>query len=479
MRTILLLIGLGVFGAGVHAYPIDGYPHTQIRRLDYCMAAQAGEVSGCSLPEGATLSTEYVKPRLLGSTRAFDFAPDPAYGQSLNNIVGEDGDRYGIALLDLTDRDNPVYAEHNADIRENVGSVGKMLVGLAFFQALADVYPDDPQARHELLKNTWITGDEFVISDHHKALFWDVETRQRQYRKVQVGDRGSLYDWLDWMLSASNNAAAATMQKQLILLSHFGAEYPVDAEREAEFFATHKAGALGQIYLEAMNSAVVRNGLDPELIRQGSFFTRTGKNRVSGTTSYGNPRELVHFLYLLEQGRLVDEYSSTELKRLLYMTQRRIRYASHPALYSYAVYFKSGSLYSCQPEPDFVCKQYQGNKRNQLASLAIVEGPLDSLDYHYLVVVSSNVLYKNSAVEHQTLAMRIHRMIEARHAARIEAEKTAATIVPVTSGPTSAAGEDGSSTPLFERQADTHPDANQPDSGKPGHPEDTGAPAED
>jgi len=39
------------------------------------------------------------------------------------------------------------------------------------------------------------------------------------------------------------------------------------------------------------------------------------------------------------------------------MTQRRIRYASHPALYSYAVYFKSGSLYSCQPEPDFVCKQ--------------------------------------------------------------------------------------------------------------------------
>ncbi|MGD9340624.1 MAG: hypothetical protein PVG76_06805 [Chromatiales bacterium] len=463
MRNILLLIGLAMIGTSAHAYPIDGYPHTQIRRLDYCTAAQAGEVSGCRLPEGATLSTEYVQPRLLGSDRPFEFEPDQAYGESLAGIVGEDGDRYGIALLDLTDHDNPIYAEHNAGIRENVGSVGKMLVGLAFFQELANAYPDDPQARHELLKNTWITGDEFVISDHHKALFWNVETREREYRQVQVGDRGSLYDWLDWMLSASNNAAAATMQKQLILLAHFGAEYPVDGEREAEFFAANKAGALGKIYLEAMNEAVVRNGLDPDLIRQGSFFTRTGKNRVAGTTSYGNPRELVHFLYLLEQGRLVDEYSSTELKRLLYMTQRRIRYASHPALYSYAVYFKSGSLYSCQPEPDFVCKQYQGNKRNQLASLAIVEGPMDSLDYHYLVVVSSNVLYKNSAVEHQTLAMRIQRMIEARHAARIEAEKAAAALAPAVSGSVSPSGEDVGSMPLYEREEDARPGAIQPD----------------
>ena len=99
------------------------------------------------------------------------------------------------------------------------------------------------------------------------------------------------------------------------------------------------------------------------------------------------------------------------------MTQRRIRYASHPALTDYAVYFKSGSLYSCKPEEGFRCGKYKGNKLNLLASIAIVEGPGESLDYHYLVVVSSNVLYVNSAVAHQTLAMRIHRMIEARHQA--------------------------------------------------------------
>ena len=135
---------------------------------------------------------------------------------------------------------------------------------------------------------------------------------------------------------------------------------------------------------------------------------------------------LVHLLLLMEQGRLVDDYSSTELKRLLYMTQRRIRYASHPALNEYAVYFKSGSLYSCKPEEGFRCRKYMGNKLNLLASLAVVEGPATSLDYHYLVVVSSNVLYVNSAVAHQTLAMRIHRMIEARHRAAREAESAQA-----------------------------------------------------
>jgi len=64
--------------------------------------------------------------------------------------------------------------------------------------------------------------------------------------------------------------------------------------------------------------------------------------------------------------------------------------------------------------------------------VAMVEGPADSLDYHYLVVVSSNVLYVNSAVAHQTLAMRIHRMIEARH--RGDKEAGSAQTAPASAG---------------------------------------------
>jgi hypothetical protein len=164
-----------------------------------------------------------------------------------------------------------------------------------------------------------------------------------------------------------------------------------------------------------MHEPVSRNGLDIERIRQGSFFTRTGKQHVPGTSSYADARELTRYLLLLEQGRLVDEFSSREIKRLLYMTQRRIRYASSPALADAAVYFKSGSFYRCRPEPGFTCGKYQGNVVNWMNSVAIVESPAGARRHFYLVTVMSNVLRRNSAVEHQTLGTRLHRLIESAH----------------------------------------------------------------
>ena len=138
---------------------------------------------------------------------------------------------------------------------------------------------------------------------------------------------------------------------------------------------------------------------------------------MPGTTSYADARELLRFALRMEQGRLVDAFSSREIKRLLYMTQRRIRYASAPALKHAAVYFKSGSLYRCQPEEGFVCKKYHGNVENRMNSLAVVESPAGEPRLYYVVAVMSNVLRRNSAVEHQTLATRIHRLIESMHPA--------------------------------------------------------------
>jgi hypothetical protein len=118
----------------------------------------------------------------------------------------------------------------------------------------------------------------------------------------------------------------------------------------------------------------------------------------------------------MEQGRLVDEWSSREFKRLLYMTERRIRYASSPALAVSAVYFKSGSLYDCEPEPGFNCGPYRGNVRNYMNSVAIVESPAQGRRLHYAVTLISNVLRRNSAATHQGLATDIHRLIQGMHA---------------------------------------------------------------
>lgn len=397
-----------------YAYPIDGYDETGIRRLDYYRLAQTDEIQGKKLFEGAMLGSADVVPRLLGQSSELPQA-NTEIGRQLAQLIPSEPDRYSISVLDLSDPSNPIYAEHNGGYRSNVGSVGKVLVALALFTKLRDVYPDDIERRKEILLNTQVIADEFVIKDHHKVRFWDVAARKIEQRSIKVGDTGNLYEYLDWALSPSSNAAAAMIQRELLLLSHFGTDYPVSQEMSQDFLNNTKKTQLGEIFREAMDAPLIEVGIDTEKLRQGSFFTRTGKNRVPGTSSYGNPKQLIKLLYLMETGQLIDPFTSTEMKRLMYLTERRIRYASHPNLHPYAIYFKTGSLYSCQPEEGFTCGKYQGNKRNILASLAIVEAPAENPEYHYLVAVQSNVLRVNSAVAHQTLASRIHKLIVKQH----------------------------------------------------------------
>ena len=199
--------------------------------------------------------------------------------------------------------------------------------------------------------------------------------------------------------------------KQLVLLRHFGTDYPPTLEQEQAYFRETTPKERSELLLDSLLTPLTRNGLDKENLRQGSFFTAEGKRRIAGTNSTSTTRELLRYLVLMEQGKLVDVWSSLEIKRLLYMTQRRIRYASSPALADAAVYFKSGSLFRCKPEEGFVCKKYQGNVDNWMNSVAIVESPAGAPRQFYLVALTSNVLRKNSAVEHQTFATRLHALL--------------------------------------------------------------------
>ena len=404
------------FSIPAFAYPIDGFSNTGIKRLEYYRLADIGEINGKKLPNGAKLTTEAVQPRLLDKGLSADLPQaSKELSKALTSFLGPDKSNYSVAVLDVTDPNNIGYAEHNPGFLNNVGSVGKVLVATALFAKLADIYPDSIEDRERVLREAVIVADSFSKTDSHTVRFWDIENRKLTRRPLRVGDTATMYEYLDWMISPSSNAAAAMLQKHLILLSHFGTDYPVDQATSDKFFKETPKKQLGEIFFAAMNDPLVAHGIDNNSLRQGSFFTRGGKSKVPGVRSYGNTRELVKLLYLMELGQLVDGYSSREIKRLMYTTERRIRYASHPALKNSAVYFKSGSLYKCVAEEGFQCGKYKGNKLNLLASLAIVEAPEEENNLHYLVVVHSNVLKVNSAVAHQTLGLRIHRLIEKRH----------------------------------------------------------------
>lgn len=406
----------------VQAYPLFGSEETGIRRLEAARLVQQGDVRGSKQPVGALLSLDKVDLR-LSDNKHFELPErDESFTRKVKRFLAGNLSRYSISVLDLSDLDNPKYAEHSGEKRRNPGSVGKIMVATGLFQALAYAYPDDIEARKNVLRDTVVTADQFIISDHHTVRFWDPEKNRVRRRPLRKGDQGSLWEYLDWMLSASSNAAASMVMKQAMLIRHFGKEYPVTDEESDQFFRETSRKELTLLLAETIQAPLIRNGVDVEKLRQGSFFTWKGKQLVPGTNSYGTTRELMNLMLKIEQGVLVDDFSSREIKRMLYMTERRIRYASHPALKDSAVYFKSGSLYKCgeDPDPEFVCKKYHGNIMNLMNSVAIIETSKEGKDLHYIVTLTSNILRKNSAVAHQTLAMRIHRLIERMHLEVVE-----------------------------------------------------------
>ena len=108
----------------------------------------------------------------------------------------------------------------------------------------------------------------------------------------------------------------------------------------------------------------------------------------------------------LEKGDVVDQESSLELKRLMYMTDRRIRYAYSPRLDDASVYFKSGSYYSGGGA------KYAGTNFNYMNSVIMVEHPDGT---NYIVCLMSNILGKNSAGDHMYLASAIDKQIRKKY----------------------------------------------------------------
>lgn len=405
--ALLLLAALAATG-----YPLDAFKRTGIRRLEGYRLAQEGKVRGAArIPAGGRLPESQIRLRMTGGGRAFQLAAngkrDDRLQKGLQAIFGARDRSYGIAILDITRPDQPSYAALREDFRQLPGSVGKILIASAFFSEMAKVYPRIEE-RERLLRETIRPADEFVISDGKTAPFFNPGDAAVVNRQIRIGDRFSLWEWLDHMLSQSSNAAGSFLWKETMLLRHFGRHYPVSREDERKFLSETPKAELGKLLVDVIEDAERKSGVDPTAFRLGTMFTRRAQASVPGSSSYGTPFEMLHWLVRLEQGGIVDEWSSLEIKKLIYFARPRYRYAASPALTNAAVFFKSGSFYQCRPEPGFKCGQYKGNETNIMNSVAIVE----SGSRVYLVAMMSNVLKVNSAGEHMAIAGQVERLIQ-------------------------------------------------------------------
>lgn len=413
---VAALVMTALVAAPVFAYPLDGWEHTGASRLEAFDLAHEVLLQRGTIRPGAMKRMDEVRLGLVDYPEFELPAPDGAFSAEIRSLLGGDAGAYGIAVLDITDPARPFYAEVNGGAEQNPGSVGKIVVALALFQALADVHPWNVEARNHALRDSVISASNaFILPDDHVVPFWKRGSPSIARRTIVEGDEGNLWTWLDWMLSASSNAGGSTVMGQIAAIKHFGAAYPPSQAQLAGFVLGAPPGTMAALVHAALLDGLHKNGINAAQLRQGSPFTGSARARIPGTIgSTSTARELVHYLTRMEQGKLVDPWSSLEIKRLLYLTDIRIRYAAEPTLDTSAVYFKSGSLYACGGSGP--CGKYFGNSKNYMNSIATVEYDAGGgKQLRYIVALLSNVLGKNSIETHQALARRIHHVIADRH----------------------------------------------------------------
>lgn len=417
MKLTLKIVLSGFLGCVVltsadNLYPIDGYELTGIRRLKRLELIMEGELKEGKPISGAQKSISDIKLNLLGAkgdSLVVLPAADAKFQKSVNALFPNLDESYSLALLDITPGRPMRYASRKENLQYQPGSVGKIAVATAFFTELSKIYPDSFDQRRALLRDRSVRAGKWAMYDEHTVPIFDLETRKTVKRTVVETDVFSLYEWLDHMLSVSNNGAASVCWREAVLMRVFGKDYPTLTEEQAdEYFRTTPKSQLSEIANSVVNDPLRALGITTDEWRLGAFFTKGAGSFIPGRGgSIGTPSGLMKYLVAMERGQVVDSASSLEIKRMLYMTDRRIRYAAAPQLATAAVYFKSGSLYSCKQEEGYQCGKYIGNVNNYMNSVAIVEHTDGTT---YLVVLMSNVLKKNSASDHAALASSIDRI---------------------------------------------------------------------
>lgn len=419
MKKILIPACIALFCMAfttLNYYPIDGYTHTGIKRLKRLELIRSGELKDAytNLPEGAMKSYMDIKLNLTAekedSVGSF-LQPNEAFQNEINALFRGLDKSYSIAVLDISDPVNTRFAKRNETAGYQPGSVGKLAVLTALFTQLANIYPDDFEKRLELLRNKSVKSGVWGLTDEHTVPIYNIETKKLVKRQVIASDVFTLFEWADHMLSVSNNGAASIVWREALLMQAFGQKYPELTQEDADaYFKETPKKELTDLANDVVNLPLRNLGITPDEWRLGSFFTK-GPNLYVGDKggSIGSPLGLMKFLIQLEQGKVIDEASSLEMKRLMYMTDRRIRYAQSPALKEAAVFFKSGSLYKCDRSKGEGCGKYMGNVSNFMNSVAIVEHPENC---NYMVVLMTNVLRKNSATDHMNLATNIDKIVK-------------------------------------------------------------------
>ena len=400
----------------LRAYPLDGAAATGIRRLTGYRLVNEGKIKGAvKLPPGAMLRERSDRAAPERREPDFDIAPntpqDPYLKAGLDRIFGGRDPSYAVAILDISDPRKPLYASLRGDDKKIPGSVGKLCVVTGLFGALAATWPAIPD-RQKVLRDTMVDADSFIFTDGKTVPIYNDGDPAVVNRQLRLGDRFSLWEWTDHMLSQSSNAAGSMVWKQAMLIRKFGKAYPQP---------------------KAEQDAFLKNTPRPELGKAGAGGARRAAGGIGNRHLAPAPGDFLH-------AQRIERHSR---ERQLRLSQRTAALAGEAGAGQdrgrvveprdqEAALFRAPALPLCvraragQRRRVFQvglsvrvqagrrpCKAYAGNVTNLMHSVAIVE----SGEKRYLVAMMSNVLRRELGAWNTRPSPReIEKLIQGRRA---------------------------------------------------------------
>ena len=271
--------------------PAEGYPilggvdNTGIRRLIRLERMDSAKIVR-TLPYGGRHGLEYVRLNLMGRPLDSNLVDrNPELEDALEELIPNRGRAYSLAIMDITEGREPRYLERNADLGYQPGSVGKLAVITGLMCELENVYVDSIEQRWELLKNKVVRGGAFAVYDHHTIPEYDPETERYSRPRVNQQHEFSLYEWIDHMMSVSNNGAASVVWREAMLMHVFGKDYVDLTQEEADnYFKETGRQRLSDISHEVVNQPLRDMGINRDEWRLGTMFTRGASSIVPPAT---------------------------------------------------------------------------------------------------------------------------------------------------------------------------------------------------
>src|SRR5690606_10705209 len=116
--------------------------------------------------------------------------------------------------------------------------------------------------RQDLLCTKAVRAGGWAMRDEHTVTIFNPQSLGVVRRTIRESDVFLLYEWLDYMMSVSNNGAAAVCWREAILMRVFGPAYPDLTEEQAEaYFTSTPKSELSDISLSVVNDPLRALGI--------------------------------------------------------------------------------------------------------------------------------------------------------------------------------------------------------------------------